>query len=324
MLLLFICAGCHGIGDSGVRGPKSVGDGGSRSDATLPTQLTVTASIDIGGEADWMGVGFGALWVPNVQTSELVRIDPQLRKVAAQIPIGNGRYRGVAIGTDAVFIPNTGDDTISKIDPTTNNVTATFPVRLNGDSEGAIGVTKDALWVVTDPGSFNRKAVLSRLDLVTGATLARIAIPSDSHGVIAEGAFVWVTSFGNNLVAQIDPQTNTVVRTITVDAGPRFVTSGGGSVWVLCQGTGRVARIDEVTGAVVAVIDAMAPGPGGDIAFGEGAVWVATFGVPVTMIDPATNTVLARFPQSGFGDAVRAGFGSLWVSGPRVFAVAVP
>ena len=320
---VFALAGCtgspHERGGGGGGKADGTGDGGTANDT-----LNVTAEIDIGGEADWMGVGFGALWVPNGDTSELVRVDSTARAVAARIPIGRGRYRGVAIGDAAVFVPNTGDDTISQIDPAANTVTATFAVPLHGDSEGSIGVTADALWVVTDPGGAHRPATLSRIAIATGSSVADITISNDSHGVVVEGGFVWVTSFATNSVAQIDPQTNSVVRTIAVDANPRFVTSGFGSVWVLCQGTGRVARIDAASGDVVATIDAGALGPGGDIAVGEGAVWVATFGTPVTKIDAATGTVVARFTQSGFGDAIRAGFGSLWVSGARLFAIRVP
>jgi virginiamycin B lyase len=41
-------------------------------------------------------------------------------------------------------------------------------------------------------------------------------------------------------------------------------------------------------------------------------VWVAAKGIPVTKIDPATNTVVAQFVAKG-GDAVRVGHGSVWL-----------
>jgi virginiamycin B lyase len=293
---------------------------GDHSDTSGPLQ--VTATIDVGGEADWMGVGFDSLWVPT-PSMQLLRIDPASRAITAMIHVGAGTYRGVGIGRDAVFIPNAGDNTISKVDPSTNTVTATFAVALNGDSEGSIGVSDDAVWVVTDLGAAGQ-GVLSRLSTTDGSSVATIPISPDSHGVVVEGGFVWVTSFGGSSIAQVDPKTNAVVATIQVDAGPRFLTAGGGAVWVMSQSTGRVTRIDSATGAVAAVIDAKTPGPGGDIAFGEGALWVSAFGKPATKIDPATNTVVAQFVQNGFGDAIRAAFGSLWISGSHVFQTTVP
>jgi len=289
-------------------------DGGGKNDEG-PDKLRVLAGIDVGGEADWMGVGFGALWAPT-PGGELLRIDPEALAISARIKVGASPYRGVAIGGDAIYIPNTGDDTISKIDPSTNTVIATFPAALNGDSEGAIGVSRDALWV-TDPAG-----KLTKLDAASGAVLATVDIPGDSHGVIVADGSAWITSVSNNAVVQVDLASATVTATISVDAGPRFSTAGEGSVWVLSQGTGTVTRIDSATGAKLATIDIHATGSGGDIAYGEGAIWVTAFGKPVGKIDPRTNRLVAQVSQDGFGDAIRAGFGKIWVSGEKVFAIA--
>jgi len=291
--------------------------GGDDTKNDDPTHLKVVKEIDVGGEADWMGIGFGSLWAP-IPSGELLRIDPASLEIVARIPVGAAPYRGVAIGSDAVYIPNAGDDTISKVDPTTNAVIATFPTTLGGDSEGSIGVSGDSLWVVAGEG------VLNRLDSSTGAVLSAAAIPTDAHGVVVDGGCVWVTSSANNAVAQIDVATGGTLNTIAIEPGPRFLTAGGGSVWVLSQGSGKVTRIDSGTGAVVATIDVHAPGPGGDISYGEGGVWVTTFGKPAGKIDETTNELVMQFVEEGFGDAIRAGLGKLWISGPAIFAIAVP
>ena len=54
------------------------------------------------------------------------------------------------------------------------------------------------------------------------------------------------------------------------------------------------------------------PGPGGDIAVGEGSVWVTAFEYPLSRIDPSTNTVVQQFAEKG--DAIRVGLGSVWLS----------
>src|SRR5258708_30714141 len=64
---------------------------------------------------------------------------------------------------------------------------------------------------------------------------------------------------------------------------------------------------------VIATIDVGLPGTGGDIASGEGALWVTQKTVPLTRVDPATNKVTAQFYGPG-GDAMRVGLGYLWLS----------
>src|SRR5207244_9818415 len=86
-----------------------------------------------------------------------------------------------------------------------------------------------------------------------------------------------------------DPKTNKVVATIDVRSQPRFLAVGEGAVLVLNQTDGSVSRIDPETNKVVATIEAGVPGLGGDIAAGEGAVWVRGSKVLLAVIDPTTN-----------------------------------
>jgi YVTN family beta-propeller protein len=124
---------------------------------------------------------------------------------------------------------------------------------------------------------------------------------------------VWVTSTDRGTVTRVDPHTNLIVETIPVGTSPRFIATGAGAVWTLNQGDGNVSRIDPKTNKVTATIDVGVPGPGGDIAVGEGSVWVTAFEYPLSRIDPSTNTVIQQFYGKG-GDAVRVGLGSIWLS----------
>jgi streptogramin lyase len=92
------------------------------------------------------------------------------------------------------------------------------------------------------------------------------------------------------------------------------------AVWVLCQGEGNVAKIDPKTITVAATIEVGVPGAGGDIAAGEGATWVSSFGFPISKIDPKSGKVLQQFVGNG-GDATRAGGGAVWLSNGRQGAV---
>ncbi len=108
---------------------------------------------------------------------------------------------------------------------------------------------------------------------------------------------------------------------------------GEGAIWTLNQGVGSVSRIDPQTNKVTATIEVGVPGSGGDIAVGEGSVWVTAFEYPLSRIDPVTNKVVQQFTGVG-GDAVRFGLGSVWLSNlkaqtvwrldPRRIAATVP
>ncbi len=65
---------------------------------------------------------------------------------------------------------------------------------------------------------------------------------------------------------------------------------------------------------MVATIKAKVPGAGGDIAFGGGYIWAAASGTPVIRIDPKSNRVLEEYSNYKGADAIRFGFGSVWVS----------
>ena len=105
------------------------------------------------------------------------------------------------------------------------------------------------------------------------------------------------------------------MATIAVGPAPRFLAVGEGGVWTLNQGDGSVSRIDPKTNEVVATIEVGVPGPGGEIAAGEGSVWVTSFEFPISRIDPKTNTVVQQFAGPG-GDSIRVGLGSVWLCEP--------
>jgi virginiamycin B lyase len=162
----------------------------------------------------------------------------------------------------------------------------------------------------------DEKGTLARIDPASNTVVAEIYVPAGSYGItFGEGA-VWVTSAAHDSVTRIDPNTNLILETIRVGKAPRFITSGFGSVWTLNQGDGSVSRIDPKTNKVDATIEVGVPGGGGEIAAGEGSVWVTAFQFPLSRIDPASNTVVQQFFGEG-GDAVRVGLGSVWLSNLR-------
>lgn len=278
-----------------------------------PIDKAATATVSLKGYPDWLEIGFGSLWVSNAGVGGVQRVDLQTHKVVAEVKI-NQPVAAMAAGFGSVWVASRKDKSIVRIDVKTNTVTAAVPVTV-ADSEASLAAGEGGVWVLTD-----RKGILSRIDPQTNKVVAQIAVKPHSFAAMAGYGAIWVTNTGeprttdHGSVQRIDPKTNSVVATIPVRRQPRFLAVSEGGVWVLNQSDGTVSRIDPETNKVVATIEVGVPGFGGDIAAGEGAVWVRANKVLLSVIDPKTNQVVKRFgPAQGSG-AVRAGAGKVWVS----------
>jgi virginiamycin B lyase len=278
------------------------------------------------GAPDWIAVG-ESIWISNSPKNSVTRIDPKTNKIADTITGLNQPCSGLAIGFGSLWVPNCGDQTLARVDLKTAKITATIPTGV-ANSEGGLAVTADSVWLLTDA-----KSTLARLDPEKDKIVAEVRLPAGcftvAFGPPGPDAALWVTCTQANQVLRVDPVTNLVTNRVKLDAPagaqpvstqpntqPRFLTVGEDAVWVLCQGEGSVVKIDPKSAAVVATIDVGVPGGGGDIAAGEGAIWVSSFGFPISKIDPKSGKVVQQFVGEG-GDAIRAGGGAVWLSNLR-------
>jgi virginiamycin B lyase len=272
------------------------------------TAIKPVAVFPVEGAPDWQVVTQDAVWVANGPGNTVLKLDPKTNKVAATVEVGKRPCSGLAAGFGSLWVPNCMDKTVSRVDLKTNKVSATIPLG-PADSEGQLAAGSDSVWMMTDS-----KGILSRIDPDTNHLVADIQVPSGSPVcLIGEDGAVWVTSTEHSVVVRVDPKTNLISDRIAVGPRPRFTAAGGGAIWTLNQGDGTVSRIDVRTKKLVTNIDAGVPGDGGEIAYGEGFVWVTAFDVPLTQIDPDTNKVIKQWTGPG-GDAVRVGHGSVWLS----------
>jgi YVTN family beta-propeller protein len=276
--------------------------------------LKPDAVFEVPGAPDWIAVG-ESVWISNKPKNSIARIDPKIdskndpktNKAAEIIAVGKAPCSGLALGFGSLWVPNCGDQSVSRIDLKTNQVTATFPMTI-GNTEGCLATGAGSVWMMTDA-----KGTLARIDPDNNKVVAEIIVPAGSYCAMFGEDAVWVSSTAGNSVTRVDPHTNLVVDTIAVGKAPNFVAIGEGAVWTLNQGDGSVTRVDPKTNKVVATIEVGVPGGGGDIAAGEGSVWVTSFEFPISRIDPASNKVVQQFKGKG-GDAIRVGLGSVWLS----------
>lgn len=270
------------------------------------SELTPIATFAVQGHPDWMAVTDDAVWVTSSSANHVVRLDAKTNQPGAIVTVAKP-CAGLALGFGSLWIPSCGDHTVVRVDPETGVSQATI-VAGPADSEGGITAGAGSVWIVT-----SKDGDLARIDPSTNTVTSHIHIPAGSFNPIFADGSIWVSSNAGGTLVRVDPATNQVVGQTPVGPMPRFLTAGAGAVWVLNQGDGTIARVDTATGKRTAVIPAGIPGLGGEIAFGDGAVWATVFEYPITRIDATTNQVTGQWSGPG-GDGIRYGHGAVWLT----------
>jgi virginiamycin B lyase len=270
------------------------------------SELHAIAKFSIPGSPDWVAIG-DSVWISNNPKNNISQLDPKTNQVGAVIGVAKTPCSGLAIAFDSVWVPICSDGSVERVDAKSHKIVATIPSGVAND-EGGITAGGGSIWMPSDAAG-----VLSRIDPAINKVVSKISIPAGSFTALFDGGSVWITSTKNNLLTRVDATSEKVLAKIPVGPAPRFLAAGLGSVWTLNQGDGSVSRVDPETNKVSATIEVGVPGPGGDIAVGQGAVWVTAMGKPLSKIDAATNRVVIQYVGKG-GDALRVGLGSLWLS----------
>lgn len=277
----------------------------------VPTaRIVPDAQYDIGGGPDWLIAGEDQMWTNAKRQDFVARMDPASSKVVARVKVTKP-CSGLTIGAGSLWAPSCEENVIYRISTKTNELEAKVPVA-PANTEGGIAFGAGSVWMPTDP----KGTELARIDPATNQVTQRIAMPPGSLTAVFGYGLVWVSSTETSVVSAVHPATNKIIATVPVDKNPRFLAVGEGYVWTLNQATGTVSKIDPNTMKAVATIEVGVPGLGGDIAAGEGSVWVTARTIPVSRIDPLTNKVIQQFAGPG-GDAIKVGHGSVWLSNGR-------
>ena len=273
------------------------------------SDLTPSAVVKLGQTADWVEIAGSTVWVGSTGANAVHALDAGSRREMAAVALPGAPCAGLASGFGALWVPlcGAGDARgLGQIDLTNHSLIRVLP--FGPDAEGGIAVGGDSVWVVL--GSQGR---LVRIDPKSGRIRQHIALPKNTFNPIFAAGRLWVTVNGDNRVAAINIRTGRLEILATAGPAPRFLTSGAGSIWVLNQGDGSVSRLDQQSGRLVATIALRLPGHGGDIAFGDGKVWITVAGVPLTAIDPSTNRPLRQWVGPG-GDSLRVADGLVWLT----------
>lgn len=265
------------------------------AETTLPIQLTPgTVASD---DAVWLRDGSGTVF----------RVGAKDNKMSAPISIGGKPCASLVSAFTSVWVPSCGDRTVVRINPADLKVTAKAGVEV-ADGDGRIATGIGSIWVVSD-----RKGVLTRIDPDNNQPVAEIHVPGGAAAVLFHGDALWVTSGIGKKLTRVNPNNNEIVEAIDVGPEPLRLVATDEAVWTLNRGDGSVTRVDSKTNKAVVTISVGKDVAAGDIAAGEGSVWISAPGVPLVRIDPRTNKVAQRFSGDG-GGAVFVAHGSLWLA----------
>jgi virginiamycin B lyase len=266
--------------------------------------LKPEAEFEATGNPEWIFFS-AAVFAPGRDAIE--RIEPKTNKKGEPIAAMAKPCGGMASGFGSLWAPVCGTSSLARIDAKTFKVTNAIPTGV-ASAPGVIAATADSVWLLTDD-----KTTLARLDPDQDAVVAEVRVPAGCRSLIFGEAALWLACPAENKVLRVNPATNLVEKPIAVSAQPEALATGEGSIWALCRKDGKIDRIDPKTNKVSKTIELGTPNTSGEIAFGEGFIWVTQTGFPLARIDIGSETVVQQFTGEG-GGAIAVSPGAVWLS----------
>jgi ABC-type transport system substrate-binding protein len=195
-------------------------------------------------------------------------------------------------------------NTLSLIDARTRRVVARVP-------SGRHGVTDVAFLGRSAWLSIPEESRLLRVDLATRSVTKVVKLPwMPTDRIAAGGGLVWVREarqFGTEDLG-IDAATGRIVRRFPIGGSSIGIAYGSSSLWLV--GGGDVVRVDPRNGKTLHHYSANAD----LLAYGDGAIWVASTSGDVWKIDPIGNTIVVHAKLHSYVSDLTVGDGSVWIS----------
>ena len=205
---------------------------------------SVVSSIGTGNNPRGVRYGAGSIWVANLSSNTVTRINPATGAVQATIPVTGSPYALVYDG-EAMWVTRQSSPgrRISKIDPATNQLS------IEGISLGEVGGAAfdgQNLWVANqDPDSNDYYHRVSHPSANGSTTYLYFEDPKPvTKGVLFDGQYVWMTVTTNtHFLVRFRPSAPRDWTTFTVGSGPYGLAFDGTNIWVTCTTSNRIQKI---------------------------------------------------------------------------------
>jgi virginiamycin B lyase len=219
-------------------------------------------------------VGEGAVWVPDMGSSTIYKIDPIQNSVSLKIPTDMFASQGsIGVGEGSVWVVtfDTRNKTLTRYDAQSGAIEAKIPLPRPG--KGVL-VAYGSVWVTSanDPE-------LYRIDPKTDRLVSTTAI-SDSTHILARGhQSVWLAFEKNGVVQRVDPQEGKVIGTIETSAkdmeSDGDITAGRSFIWFITRSS-TLAQIDPQSNSLKGIFRAKSGTViGRRLVYAAGSVWVS-------------------------------------------------
>ena len=293
-----------------------------------PRTNTVTRALHV-DEAPGPRLRAGLLWVLNLNSETVSRIDPRQARVLRTQGIGNtpGNVAGSAqevwiltgctVGAPGALqhlytardggVDMLGGEEVSLA----GAVPGPRPPGVPSSTGCGLASRGSTVWAATniEPG-------LARVDHDPVSLQGRVnwgtPLPQAPPAIAVGAGALWALDAANEVVRRIDAKTGHVVAEVRAGSDPVAVAVGAGSVWVANRGDDSVSRVDPRTNAVSKAIS-VGDGPLA-VAAGTDAVWVSTSDGVVAKIDPRTDKVTARISVGHRSEGIALAAGRVWVT----------
>jgi virginiamycin B lyase len=231
-----------------------------------------------------IAVGEGGVWLPDMASSSIFKIDPEQNKIVLTIVtemFGGTGSIGVGEGSVWVITFDTHDKTLTRYDARSGALEA--KVGLPRASRGVL-VAFGSVWVTAAT-----RGELYRIDPTTNQLAATIQTHGATHLLAAdqEGS-IWLAFDADGIVQRINASTGMVVATIKTDTTDTVydgdIAIGDDFIWMINRNS-IVSRINPETDAAEGTFRApIGTSNGRRLSYGANSLWLS--GDAIYRIEP--------------------------------------
>jgi YVTN family beta-propeller protein len=302
-----------------------------------PRTRSVVDVMSVGENPGPVSAGAGGVWVLNLGSATLSRIDVRTRRLLETKGIGGttsggGTPGNVGASAQEVWVnaagcngPDPGallhvfsaaDGDLAGVDDVSLAGAVPEPRGPDVPPHGLTGcglvARGTSAWVATNfpPGiaRVDHDTVAGRSQVVWGRPL-----PNLTDTLAVGHGSVWAVDPAQHIIRRLDPKTGRITAQLHAGLDPVAIAADARAVWVADAGDNSVSRIDPRTNGVAQAI-AVGNGPVA-LASGDGAIWVALGdGGSVERIDPRTNRVTATIAVGHRPQGIAVAGGLVWVT----------
>jgi DNA-binding SARP family transcriptional activator/streptogramin lyase len=279
-----------------------------------PEKNEVVGVVPIGSTPRGVTVGAGHVWTANAGDGTVTEIDPGDLHVVQTIGLG-AAATDLVEAAGQIWVATGSDDTVIRIDARSGGVLGTIHVPPDFQSSAyTIATGSGAVWLGSGGDIY-------KIDPTEHTTAGRFHYAGGINSLAFGGGSVWAASSAETVV-RMSAATLRSTGEASLGVIPTAIAIGAGSIWVAAPAPSGVHasvwRLDPVTARVTQTTTlgrVVGFPPTLEIAFGEGAVWVASYDVgTITRLDPVTGNIVATIPIGGHPSGIAVGAKRVWVT----------